>query len=199
MSSNSFRRRTLAGRLICLPWIAVAVYHIAGGQTRSADEDEIRALLASVEFKDNRKAIIAMGRKAIPTLSAVFSTTTNEIELIRIMVVLRNIAGPKEAFFPRMLELAKASPANVQNAAILTLAEIGSEKDSDVLLQVVSDPNQPEASRINAARALAKIGPASAASALEGILQKEPRKPGEEQLNEVLRQSAAALRKRARQ
>ena len=170
-------------------------------QTRSEVdmENKIRLLLKSEEFKDSRTELIAMGDQALLLLFKIFEESSNDEELVRIMSVLRGSGGDKRGFLPKITVLINAPNPTVQTAALMTLGEIGGVDQAKPLEEIVMNKKQREAARINAARALARIGTKQSIAVIETALRIEREKPRDKALIEALQISLVALRERHKQ
>lgn len=162
----------------------------------TAMESKIRVLLKAEEFKDQRREIVAMGSPALRPLLKILEENSDEEMAVRVLSVLRDISGDKRAFLPTTTILTKASNPAVETAAILALGEIGTPEQAKVLEEIVAGVQRREASRINAARALARIGPKQSIATVEAVLQNERGRSGNRGLIDALQLSLRGLRDR---
>ena len=191
--------------LLCVSVLTVATSALQGpmeAQVQSPDatvEDEVVRLLRGEEFMDGRNALIAKGAPILPVLLRLFLDSSSDEQVVRIMSVLRDIAGNKEAFLPKISGLARVPRPEVQAGALLALTQIGSSEHAKVFEEIVVDTKQRNAARVLAARGLEKLGTEASLKLIATLLPVERTKTANRTLVTALETAQEALQKRFQQ
>jgi HEAT repeat protein len=168
-------------------------------QVQSSDasvEDEVVRLLRGEEFLDGRNALIAKGSPILPVLLKLFLNSVSDEQVVRIMSILRDIAGNKEAFLPKISALARGANPEVQIGALLALTQIGTTEHAKVFEEIVANTQQRTSTRVLAARALEKLGTQTSLKVIATLLPVERTKMANRLLVTALETAQEALQKR---
>ena len=164
-SSSIWTHATVMWWVLCVAWVGIPETHAGDVPVPPA---ELRRML--LEDKDfvNDTEIVALGKRALPGIIEALERSDKRIEMERALWVLTRLKADTSKAFPAVEGLLKHKEKWIRIYAIQSLTELRGAAARERILDMTADDE--EFVRVNAFRALAKIGDETTAQSVEDKL-----------------------------
>lgn len=185
--------------VICLSWNSLVDAQAITDDTQSQQVKEIIAKLhPGIEPMDNkvkkdREDLVNQGSRIFPGVISILKINDDPMIVGTLAGVVSRMKTDRSPLLPTVREMAKRNEPWAREISAAVIGEIGQPEDTDVLVQMIADPN--ERVRMASVKSIAKIGRGSDIDRLTVIVQERSKKltAPEREKDTLLREIKAAI------